>query len=74
MKRVNVQLSCDLCEAVVPAAFSVELNFDRSRYQVDLCAVHEAAFRDAVEPYVKAAPVIARGRTRHPNAPRRLGP
>jgi hypothetical protein len=54
-QRVQVLLVCDLHEGDVEGTETVAFGLDGSAYEIDVCAQHGAALRDAFAPFVGAA-------------------
>lgn len=73
-QRLQVLLVCDLDETETPGVETVSFAVDGSGYEIDVCARHGAALREAFAPYVAAGRRAGRGpagprgrRTRRPS-------
>jgi hypothetical protein len=65
VRRVIIEYTCDVCGGDETAVVSVSLMVDGAPWDVDLCAVHAAAYERAVAPFVTCArrrPVLSRCR------------
>ncbi len=54
-QRVQVLLVCDIHGDETPAAETVTFSVAGTAYEMDVCAEHVAAFREAFAPFVGAA-------------------
>ena len=68
-QKVEVMLVCDLHDDEVEGDETVAFGLDGSAYEIDACAEHAGALRDAMAPYVGAG----RRAGRSSSAPARRG-
>lgn len=68
-QKVQVLLVCDLHDGEVEGSETLGFGLDGSSYEIDVCAEHGAALRDAFAPYVGAA-----RRAGRPSAPAQRRP
>lgn len=61
-RHVVVQVLCDICESA-DGTSSNEFSIERGTYEIDLCSMHQAAFDDALNPFVDRARAVSRGRS-----------
>jgi hypothetical protein len=62
-QKVQVLLVCDLHDNDTEGTETVTFSLDGAAYEIDVCAKHGAAMRDAFAPYVGAARRAGRAAT-----------